>query len=68
MPVSLNKGGNVSLGKEDSDLTKVFLGLGWDVRATSGADYDLDAGVFNLNEGGKVRLGAVARNFGVNVG
>ena len=68
MPVSLNKGGNVSPSKEDSDLTKVFLGLGWDVRATSGADYDLDAGVFTLYEDGKVRFGAMARNFGVNVG
>ena len=68
MPVSLNKGGNVSLSKVDPGLTKVFTGLGWDVRATSGADYDLDAGVFTLYEDGKVHFGAMARNFGVNVG
>jgi len=55
MPISLNKGGNVSLSKEDPGLTKVVVGLGWDVRATSGADYDLDASVFVLNEGSKVR-------------
>ena len=68
MPISLNKGDNVSLSKRDPGLTKVFTGLGWHVRATSGTDCDLNAGVFILNEGGKVRLGAVARNLDVNVG
>ena len=43
MGVSLAKGGNVSLTKEAPGLTSVLVGLGWDVRTTTGADYDLDA-------------------------
>ncbi len=53
--ISLSKGGNVSLSKEDPNLRKVVVGLGWDVRATDGADYDLDASVFLLDENNKVR-------------
>ena len=68
MPISLNKGDNVSPSKQDPGLTKDFGGLGWNLHATSGADYDLDADVFTLYEGDKMRLGAMARNFGVNVG
>lgn len=41
--VSLAKGGNVSLSKQAPNLTKVSVCLGWDVRTTTGADYDLDA-------------------------
>lgn len=45
MGVSLAKGGNVSLSKEAgaAGLTAVTVGLGWDARATSGAEFDLDA-------------------------
>ncbi|MGW5455048.1 TerD family protein [Nocardia sp. NPDC003979] len=43
MSVSLAKGGNVSLSKQTDNLTKVAVGLGWDVRTTTGADHDLDA-------------------------
>ncbi|MGW5384836.1 TerD family protein [Nocardia sp. NPDC003963] len=43
MSVTLAKGGNVSLSKQAPDLTKIAVGLGWDVRTTVGADYDLDA-------------------------
>lgn len=43
MSVSLAKGGNVSLSKQAPNLTKVSVGLGWDVRSTTGADFDLDA-------------------------
>lgn len=43
MSVTLAKGGNVSLSKQAPDLTRVAVGLGWDVRTTTGADYDLDA-------------------------
>jgi tellurium resistance protein TerD len=52
--VSLAKGGNVSLTKEAPGLTSVLVGLGWDVRTTTGADYDLDASAIMLNAGGKV--------------
>ena len=55
MALSLNKGGNLSLTKTDPNLTKLLIGLGWDERATSGAEFDLDASVFLLNTAGKVR-------------
>lgn len=54
MGVSLVKGGNVSLTKEAPGLTNVLVGLGWDVRTTTGADYDLDASAILLNTNGKV--------------
>ncbi|MFI6170242.1 TerD family protein [Nocardia sp. NPDC051052] len=43
MSVTLAKGGNVSLSKQAANLSKVAVGLGWDTRTTTGADYDLDA-------------------------
>ncbi|MCX6470396.1 TerD family protein [Williamsia herbipolensis] len=43
MGVSLSKGGNVSLTKEAPNLTAVSVGLGWDIRTTTGTDFDLDA-------------------------
>ncbi|MFE6227783.1 TerD family protein [Streptomyces sp. NPDC057854] len=54
MGVSLSKGGNVSLSKEAPGLTAVVVGLGWDVRTTTGTDYDLDASALLVNESGKV--------------
>jgi tellurium resistance protein TerD len=55
MAISLNKGGRLSLSKEAPGLTKVLVGLGWDARATDGADFDLDASAFLLNADGKAR-------------
>ncbi|GAA0435897.1 TerD family protein [Streptomyces luteireticuli] len=43
MGVTLAKGGNVSLSKAAPNLTAIVVGLGWDARTTTGADYDLDA-------------------------
>ncbi len=54
MAVSLQKGGNVSLSKQAPGLKKVGFGLGWDVRKTDGAEFDLDASAFVLDAGGKV--------------
>ena len=54
MGVSLSKGGNVSLSKEAPGLTAVLVGLGWDVRSTTGADFDLDASALLTNTEGKV--------------
>ena len=54
MSVTLSKGGNVSLSKEAPGLTAVTVGLGWDVRSTSGADYDLDASALLCGANGKV--------------
>ena len=58
MGVSLSKGGNVSLSKEAPGLTSMTIGLGWDVRATDGAGFDLDAVIFVTGENGKVRSDA----------
>nr|VFK80130.1 MAG: tellurium resistance protein TerD [Candidatus Kentron sp. SD] len=55
MAVSLEKGGRISLSKEAPGLSRVFVGLGWDERATDGADFDLDASAFLLKDDGKVR-------------
>jgi tellurium resistance protein TerD len=52
--VSLSKGGNVSLTKQAPNLTAVTVGLGWDVRTTTGADFDLDASAIMCNASGKV--------------
>ena len=49
MAVSLSKGGNVSLTKEAPGLTAVTVGLGWDVRTTTGTDFDLDACAIAVN-------------------
>jgi tellurium resistance protein TerD len=56
--VNLSKGGNVSLSKEAPGLTGVRVGLGWDMRVTDGQAFDLDASVFLLKEGGRVRSDA----------
>jgi tellurium resistance protein TerD len=54
--VSLAKGGNVSLSKEAgaSGLAAVTVGLGWDARATAGAEFDLDASALACGGDGKV--------------
>lgn len=54
MAVSLSKGGNVSLTKEAPGLTAVIVGLGWDLRTTTGEDFDLDASAIVVNPAGKV--------------
>lgn len=55
MPISLSKGGNVSLTKMEPTLEKIIVGLGWDARSTDGAAFDLDSSAFLLDEGGKTR-------------
>ncbi|MFC7960184.1 TerD family protein [Rhodococcoides kroppenstedtii] len=54
MGVSLSKGGNVSLTKAAPNLTAVSVGLGWDVRTTTGTDFDLDASAIALGTDKKV--------------
>jgi tellurium resistance protein TerD len=54
MSVSLSKGGNVSLSKEAPGLRAVLVGLGWDARTTTGADFDLDASALMLGTSGKI--------------
>lgn len=55
MPISLKKGQKVSLTKGNPGLTKVVVGLGWDVNQyDTGGDFDLDAAAFLLADSGKV--------------
>lgn len=56
MAISLSKGGNISLTKEagSGGLSRVEVALGWDVRTTTGVDFDLDASVLLLGSSGKV--------------
>ena len=55
MPVSLQKGQKVSLTKGNPGLSKVVVGLGWDVNQfDTGGDFDLDAAAFLLTDSGKV--------------
>ena len=54
MSVSLSKGGNVSLTKIAPGLTAVSVGLGWDLRTTTGTDFDLDASALLCGADGKV--------------
>ncbi|WP_042400814.1 TerD family protein [Streptacidiphilus carbonis] len=51
MGVTLAKGGNVSLSKAAPNLTAVQIGLGWEARATTGADFDLDASALLCSNG-----------------
>ena len=53
MGVSLTKGGNISLTKQAPNLASVVVGLGWDPRTTSGADFDLDASAIMADDNGK---------------
>jgi len=47
--ISLVKGQNVSLTKAAPNLRRARIGLGWDVRQSWGAAFDLDASAFLLN-------------------
>lgn len=55
MPVSLKKGQKVNLSKDNPGLSKVVVGLGWDVNNfDTGGDFDLDTAAFLLGDNGKV--------------
>lgn len=55
MPVSLQKGQKVSITKDNPGLSKVVVGLGWDVNQfDTGGDFDLDTAAFLLTDSGKV--------------
>lgn len=55
MPVNLQKGQKVSLTKGNPGLSKVVVGLGWDVNAyDTGGDFDLDTAAFLLTDSGRV--------------
>ena len=55
MAISLSKGQKVDLTKTNPGMTKVVVGLGWDVNKYDGGnDFDLDTSVFLLGDNGKV--------------
>ncbi len=55
MAISLQKGQKVDLTKGNANLSKIVVGLGWDVNKYSGGyDFDLDAAAFLLGANGKV--------------
>lgn len=55
MAVNLKKGQKVDLTKSKPGLSKLLVGLGWDVNRYDGSsDFDLDASVFLLAGTGKV--------------
>ena len=55
MAVNLKKGQKVDLTKGNPGLSKIMVGLGWDVnRYDGGHDFDLDASAFLLGANGKV--------------
>ena len=55
MPISLQKGQKVSLTKGNPGLSRVVVGLGWDVNAfDTGRGFDLDAAAFLLTDSGRV--------------
>lgn len=56
MPINLQKGQKVDLTKTNPRLTKMCIGLGWDINKYDGGNaFDLDTAAFLLGENGKVR-------------
>lgn len=54
MAISLQKGQKVDLTKTNPGLSKVVVGLGWDVnKYDGGSDFDLDSAAFMLDASGK---------------
>lgn len=47
--IDLTKGSRINLSKEAPGATRFSLGLGWDVRITDGAEFDLDASALLLD-------------------
>lgn len=56
MSINLSKGQKISLTKDNPSLSRITVGLGWDVNKYSGGhDFDLDASCFELGENDKCR-------------
>ena len=55
MAISLAKGQKIDLTKTNPGLSKILVGLGWDINKYDGGnDFDLDASAFMLGGNGKV--------------
>ena len=58
MPINSQKGQKVSLTKGNPGLSKVVVGVGWDVNQfDTGGAFDLDGAAFLVTENGKVSRG-----------
>ncbi len=57
MTVSLAKGQNVNLTKDNPSSTKYKLGLAWDAAAAGGQTVDLDVAAFQVDASGKAPNG-----------
>ncbi|MEG5035866.1 TerD family protein [Microcoleus sp. AT3-D2] len=63
MAINLTKGQSIVLSKSEYDLSKLTVGLGWDVAQakkglfgrSSGANFDLDSYAMLLGENGKIK-------------
>ena len=56
MSISLTKGQKIDLTKGNPGLSKILVGLGWDVnKYDGGAAFDLDASAFLLGANGKLQ-------------
>ena len=54
MSINLSKGGRVNLSKENPNLKKIQMGLGWDInQSDTGTGFDLDGSVFLIGTNGK---------------
>ncbi|WNR44861.1 TerD family protein [Paenibacillus roseipurpureus] len=59
MSIDLSKGQRIDLTKTNPGLTKIIVGLGWDInRYQGGGEFDLDASAFLLHEDGKAKSAA----------
>jgi tellurium resistance protein TerD len=54
MGINLQKGQKINLEKEAPGLSKVIMGLGWDVNKGSGSDIDLDSSCLMVDENNKL--------------
>ncbi len=55
MAINLTKGQKVDLTKNNPGLSKILVGLGWDInKYDTGSDFDLDASAFLLGSNGRV--------------
>lgn len=58
MAINLSKGQKINLTKTNPGLSKVIVGLGWDVnKYDGGQEFDLDASAFLLDASGKASSG-----------
>jgi tellurium resistance protein TerD len=54
MGINLQKGQKINLEKEAPGLSKVIMGLGWDVNKGAGSSIDLDSSCLMLDESNKL--------------